>query len=62
MTIEAHPQTIRTLDRLARQRGQLREELFCQAVVQFTPDAARPMPKGMGAYDSGHGDISTFAE
>jgi metal-responsive CopG/Arc/MetJ family transcriptional regulator len=61
-TVELEPEIVDALDDLSRQQGKSREDLIQEVITQFAREGGRPMPQGMGAYQSNHADIGCRAE
>jgi transcriptional regulator of met regulon len=51
-----------TLRQLAAIQRRPQAEIIREAILAYTKSAGRPRPKGVGAYKSGHTDISERAE
>lgn len=47
---------------LAGVQGRSQADLIRLAVAQYVDQSSRPLPKGIGAYDSGRSDVSARAE
>ncbi len=62
-TIYMEPEVALTVRQLAAVEGRSQAEIIRDAIRAYTSKtAARPRPKGIGAYDSGRSDISERAE
>jgi len=51
-----------TLRQLSAIQRRPQAEIIREAILAYTKSAGRPRPKGVGAYKSGHTDISERAE
>jgi len=51
-----------TLRQLAAIERRPQAEIIREAILAYTKSAGRPRPKGVGAYKSGHANISERAE
>lgn len=61
-TVYFDEETALLLRQLANAAGRSQAELIRDAVTRYVGQAARPLPRGVGAYNSGRSDISTRAE
>jgi len=62
-TIYLDPEVALTLRQLAAVQGRSQAEIIRDAIQAYTSKtAARPRPKGIGAYQSGRTDVSERAE
>jgi hypothetical protein len=62
-TIYMEPEVALTVRQLAAVQGRSQAEIIRAAILAYTNKiAARPRPKGIGAYESGRSDISERAE
>ena len=50
------------LRQLSEAQGRTQAELIREALGTYTQERARPLPKGLGKYASGHTDTSERAE
>ena len=50
------------LRQLSEAQGRTQAELIREALANYTHQQARPMPRGLGKYASGHTDTSEQAE
>ena len=61
-TIELDADTERALRQAAAREGMTAAELAATVLRQYARGMGRPMPRGIGAYDSGRSDVSSRAE
>ena len=61
-TIELDAETERALRQAAAREGTTAAELGASILKQYARGVGRPMPRGIGAYDSGRSDVSSRAE
>jgi hypothetical protein len=62
-TIYVEPEVALTLRQLAAVQERSQAEIIRNAILAYTSKtAARPLPKGVGTYESGRSDISERAE
>lgn len=61
-TIELDAETERALRQAAAREGTTAAELGTAILRQYAQGVGRPMPRGIGAYDSGRSDVSGRAE
>jgi predicted transcriptional regulator len=50
------------LRQLAGVQGRTQADVIRLAVAQYVDQASRPLPRGIGAYDSGRSDVSARAD
>ena len=60
--IELDAGTERALRQVAAREGTTASALAASILRQYARGAGRPMPRGIGAYDSGRSDVSSRAE
>lgn len=61
-TVYFDEETALALRQLANAAGRSQAELIRDAVTRYVDQAARPLPRGIGGYNSGRSDVSTRAE
>jgi Ribbon-helix-helix protein, copG family len=61
-TLDLNEETVHVLKQLASQEGKSQGEVIHEALLTYQTKTQRPMPKGIGKYDSGRSDISERAE
>jgi hypothetical protein len=61
-TVYLDTDTVLALRRMSESQGRSQAELIRDALQAYTAKAKRPLPPGMGKYDSGESDISERAE
>lgn len=61
-TVYLDPDTVLALRQMAETQGRSQAELIRDALEAYTRKAKRPLPSGLGKYDSGETDISEHAK
>jgi len=61
-TIYLDSEIVLKLRQMAASRGRKQAELIRDALVAYARDDKRPLPRGLGKYDSGERDVSERAE
>jgi hypothetical protein len=61
-TIELDAETERALGQAAAREGTTATQLAATLLRQYARGVGRPMPRGIGAYDSGRSDVASRAE
>ena len=61
-TIELDAETARALRRAAAREGTTAAALAVAVLQEYARGVGRPLPRGIGAYDSGRSDVSSRAE
>ncbi|HYL73407.1 MAG TPA: ribbon-helix-helix protein, CopG family [Bryobacteraceae bacterium] len=62
MTIRLDPAVALALEQMAQAQHRSQAELIRDALSAYTKRGGRPLPSGLGAYDSGESDVSKRAE
>ena len=57
-TVYLDEESVRSLRAASKRRGKPQAELIREAVRNFTRGEARPLPAGLGMFDSGRADTS----
>jgi predicted transcriptional regulator len=61
-TIYLDTDTVLALRQMAESQGRPQAELIREALDAYTAKGKRPLPRGMGKYDSGESHVSERAE
>lgn len=61
-TVYLDSEIVLSLRQMAATQGRKQAELIRDALVAYTRDRKRPLPRGLGKYDSGESDVSERAK
>lgn len=61
-TVYLDTDTVLALRRMSQAQGRTQAELIRDALQSYTANGKRPLPTGMGKYDSGRSDTSERAD
>lgn len=61
-TVYLDSEIVLSLRQMAASQGRKQAELIRDALAAYTRDGKRPLPRGLGKYDSGESDVSERAK
>jgi hypothetical protein len=61
-TVYLDSEIVLSLRQMAASQGRKQAELIRDALVAYTRNGKRPLPRGLGKYDSGERDVSVRAK